>query len=273
MLYSVVEMIDYSQVNIHDSLKRHLPSLTSLVGDRDFAWVLINRKFIEHMAGRHDDYVGGGNHLLVPINFYDVITQTLLGNGNYHYLFTYFDNVLKELNQHIPEDKKFLVRGILKNMLINMDMRFLNFVGELSILNNLIKTGFRLEKVEELLPNGKRVDFTVQSAQGITEMVEVVNIFLEGAEEYDDGRLIQFVKGKLLNKYKDQSKNELAIPFTLVPVLWGTHSMLLRLKNLYDQHLNLTSENIHEPMAYSCIIYGNRFNIKFSKLSNVFVIP
>jgi hypothetical protein len=265
-------MLDASQVNLNQSLSRYIPSLTQLIGDRDFAWVDINRRFIEFMTGRLNDYRAGGNFLQVPITFYDVVSQAMLENRKYVYLFTYFNNMLSELNSTLPENKKHLLRGIVKSMLTNWDMKFLNFVGELSVLNNLLKTSFQLDQVEEIMENGKRIDFTVRAAGDRLERIEVVNIYLDNAEAYEDERLEKFVKGKLSEKYLDKTKNELQQAITLVPVLWGTHAMLLRLKTIFSGRDILPGLPVHEPMAYSCLISETTYYIKFSKLSNVFSI-
>lgn len=197
----------------------------------------------------------------------------MLGNGNYQYLYIYFRNILIELKDNVPENRKHYVRSILKNVLLKWDTEFLNFICELSVLNNLIKTGFRLEKVEEKMENSKGMDFTVIDQDGKAVLIEVVNFSLEPVQGYDDDRLVRWLTGKQMDKYNDQAKDGLKRKFTLVPVLWGTHVVLKRIKDLYETRLDLTAMNIHEPMAYSCLILKDKsYRINFSRIRNIFII-
>lgn len=264
--------IDSSKVDLKARLAEHLPSLLQLMGDKPFAWRDVNKKFIRHFTKRVQDYVANGNFLQKEINFYDVISQRLLGNSNYLPLFTYFDNLLKELNMYVAHEKKELLSGTFWNLLTNLDLDFLHFVGELSVLNNLVKSGYTLESVETPLPHGKRIDFTMKNANNKSVLVEVVNIRLWSAEDKADEQLVRFIQGKLLDKVNDKAREDPAnIIFHIVPVLWGSHKMLIRIKDLYDEHLNMHHLNINEPVAYGCFTYSNQFIVKFATLKTLFV--
>lgn len=61
--------IDASHVNIKATLANYMPPLVEFIGNMDFAWSTVNKRFIEHMVKRHEDYIVGGNYLQVPITF------------------------------------------------------------------------------------------------------------------------------------------------------------------------------------------------------------
>lgn len=263
-------VIDSSQVDVKAKLTQHLPSLLQLMGNNPFKWDEVNAIFIEKFTKRYEEYIADNNYLQVEITFYDVITQKLSGNHKYLYLFTYFDNLLIDLNKYLPDKKKSLLSGTFWHLLTNWDLKFLNFIGELSVLNNLLKSGYELEMVEEKMPNGKRMDFKVKSTTGKMILVEVVNIHLPDKGDKTDKQLVKSIRRKLVAKVNMKSKKSLInTVFHLVPVLWGKHQMLLKVKDLYDTHLDLQHLNIYEPVAYSCFIYENQYIIKFGSLKTL----
>ena len=244
--------LDTSQVDLKSKLQLHLPVLVTLIGNTPFAWDDVNRLFIEKFARRHANYVSANNYLQVEINFFDVISQTLLGNRKYIPLYTYFKKLLEELDMQLTPEKKILLSGTFRSLLTNWDLKFLNFIGELSVLNNLLKSGYQLGAVEEEMPNGKHMDFTVISQNRNKVLVEVKNIRLHNGEDKTDKQLVSQIKRKLTRKVNAKSKNGLPdIVFHTVAVIWAPHKVLLRGKALYDPKLNMLHLNFLEPVAYA----------------------
>lgn len=265
---------DTSQVDLKAKLQLHLPVLITLMGDTPFTWVDVNRLFIEKYSIRHENYVAANHYLVVEINFFDVISQALLGNRNYLLLYTYFKRLMEELDMQLAPEKKALLSGTFRSLLTNWDLKFLNFIGELSVLNNLLKSGYQLDIVEEEMPNGKHMDFTVINQNGNKALVEVRNIHLHEGGDKTDRQLVSKIKRKLTRKINTKSKNGLpGIVFHIVPVIWAPHKVLLRLKALYDQNLNMLHLNILEPVAYACFTYENDYVIKFGSVKSLFDLP
>ena len=117
---------DTSQVDLKSKLQLHLPILITLMGDNSFAWDGVNRLFIEKYSIRHAKYVAANNYLQVEINFFDVISQTLLGNRNYLPLYTYFKRLMEELDMQLTSRNKVLLSGTFRSLLTNWDLKFLN---------------------------------------------------------------------------------------------------------------------------------------------------
>ncbi len=263
-------VFDTSQVDLKAKLEQHLPVLISFIGNMPFAWFDVNRLFIEKYAVRYAKYLAANNYVKVEINFYDVISQTLLGNKNYLPLYTYFTKLLEDLDVRLSREKKALLADTFRSLLTNWDLKFLNFIGELSVLNNLLKSGYKLEMVEEEMPNGKHMDFTLQNERGNKIFVEVCNVQLHDMENKTDQQLVKNVKRKLTKKINAKAKNGLpGIVFHIVPVLWAPHKVLLRVKELYDQNLNMVHLHILEPVAYSSFTYENEYVIKFGSLKTL----
>lgn len=262
---------DTSQVDLKSKLQLHLPVLVSLIGDMPFAWEDVNRLFIEKYSIRYANYIAANNYLQVEINFFDVISQTLLGNRNYFPLYTYFKKLLEELDMQLTPEKKVLLSGTFRSLLTNWDIKFLNFIGELSVLNNLLKSGYHLEAAEEEMPNGKHMDFSLIGHNKSKVLVEVRNIHVHNGDDKSDKQLVRQIKRKLTRKVNAKSEHGLpGIVFHIVPVIWAPHKILLRLKSLYDSNLNMLHLNILEPVAYACFTYENDYVIKFGSLRTLF---
>lgn len=174
----------------------------------------------------------------------------------------------------LAPEKKALLSDTFRSLLTNWDLKFLNFIGELSVLNNLLKSGYQLNTLEEEMPNGKHMDFTIINQNGNKVLVEVRNIHLHEGEDKTDKQLVSKIKRKLTRKVNAKSKNGLAgIVFHTVPVIWAPHKVLLRLKALYDQNLNMLHLNVLEPVAYACFTYENDYVIKFGSVKTIFDTP
>ena len=95
---------------------------------------------------------------------YDTIVQA---NKNipqaYRYLH-FINKLCGELSGLLTEKEKKLIRKNVYNMLVSFDLKYLNFFGEILVLNSLMKTKqYRLHDVEMKLSNGKEVDFVLKN--------------------------------------------------------------------------------------------------------------
>jgi len=82
-------------------------------------------------------------------------------------------------NNGLPNDLKGRIRGIVGNVLSNFDYNYLNFWGELAVLNAITskKIGV-LNYIEFRLANGKHVDFVITNKNGEIYYIEVVSVNL-----------------------------------------------------------------------------------------------
>lgn len=109
-------------------------------------------------------------------------------------------------------------------------------MGELSVLNRLLIDGsFRLQDVEYPLPNGKRADFALMSANGLV-LLEVGNIDMEVDRIITEADLDKFITNRTEQKLLEKLSG---IPvswqgeFYLVQVLWGDILKLHHFKSYF----------------------------------------
>ena len=117
------------------------------------------------------------------------------------------------------KEKKLLSKTIYF-ALTNIDKNYLNFIGELAILNLLKNADFELLQTEFPLSDNhesKSIDFLVFK-EGKSSLLEVVNIHLPESklltDNYIERLLDQKIIGKILNKSNDSN-----IKFSLAPVI------------------------------------------------------
>jgi hypothetical protein len=210
----------------------------------------------------------------IEMCIYDTIVQA---NKNRPEAFRYLDFINKlcgELSELLNEEEKKLISLNIYNMLISFDLKYLNFFGEILVLNNLMKTKkYRLHAVEIKLSNGKEIDFVLQSISSNNLIqIEIVNLQPnEKKVEPDNNAIRAFLTKRLIDKIKTtqiglNDKSE----FILIPVIWGSAKVL---KIYYDffQRESIQIENVLEPHAYGTFIEENGVYIhRFCKISNLF---
>jgi hypothetical protein len=252
-------------------LTNYLPNLVALAGE-NIDWnrinTHINKKLKERILNSE------GQIITVEACIYDYLMSAKQNESRAFGLLGYLNNLFEELLLLLSEAEKKLLSQNLYNMLISFDRNYLSYVGEIAVLNGLIKSRkYQLIKVEEKLPNGKKIDFVLQviSSNKLLQ-VEVYNIHLDG-EKVDPNHdaINKFLTDRLTVKInKKEAGLESKREFTIVPVLWGP-SKVLRIYYDFFQTESIQLENVHEPFAYGTFIGQNGYyEHRFWKISNLF---
>jgi hypothetical protein len=254
------------------NLEKYLPALIALVDFSDFPWDKIDRMFSKRIKRRILD--SKGETIRVEACVYDIIVAANKGNRTEIGFFDFLNKLFQEMTDTLTQSEKILVRSNAKSMLKTFDTRYRNFVGEMAILNNTIKSGdCRLNGIEHKLPNGKSVDFKfLQTSKNELLLVEVVNIHLDADRVVDDAIDIKkFLTNKLAEKMA-KNKHGLAddIVVYLVPVLWGGWKEIKVFSDFYKNN-QFNIPFVFEPFAY--LQYNNRLNYfehHFKAVSHLF---
>ena len=114
---------------------------------------------------------------------------------------------------------------------------YLNHFAEIAVIETLMtKGGYKLECIEKILPNGKRVDFEI-SKDGIRYLMEVYNINFDIGKLNTSGDLKEFLeKGRLGPKLnaKLNGIDNLGASFLLIPVLRGDIMSLVKYLEVFE---------------------------------------
>lgn len=251
---------------VKENIKLFLPALIEIVGDSDFDWNYIDNLFSKKLNER--TLKAGGGTLLIEATIYDIIIQVKKGNQEAIRLLSFFQKLLEELSTNLIEEEQKLVKKNVRNLLISFDSKYLNFVGEIAVLNNLLKSKmYRLEDVETKLSSKKSIDFTVKKIDNRKLfLVEIVNIHLDSNKiENDETKIKKFFADRLVNKIKSKKSSE---DFFLVPVLWGGWKDV-KIYSDYFKKNRMDIKNVLEPVSYVTFSDPHNANHYFHRFGNV----
>lgn len=261
-------------LDIKGRIQQYIPALIELLGNETISWGRITNQFKKIFESRKQKYIANNNYLEIEASLYDIIIATINGNKQAEILFIFFNRLIEELIQFVPREHIGKLKKTVYDLLTNFDKNYLNFIGELAILNNLLKSGnYFLEDIEYPLGNGNSIDFkfyNISSAKSV--LIEVVNIHpkqdLPDSFHDINAFLSKRINDKVLNKKKNLN---VSIEFILTPVIWAPIKDLYRIYNFLKAGEHLSIMSSIEPSAYACFHDENgRVNYKFGRVSTLF---
>jgi hypothetical protein len=125
----------------------------------------------------------------------------LNGNPQGQRMVTFFRGTLEQLSRCLDSAGRRKIKDTLYNLLIETNLNYLNYIGELSVLNVFLwKGAFRLHAIESPLGNGNEADFSLEPMNGgKPTLIEVVNI-RPRTYRNSPNILKKFLEGKLSEK-------------------------------------------------------------------------
>jgi len=254
---------------VKENIRFYLPAIKNIVGE-DFNWELIDKLFTDELTKRTEKANGGT--LVIEATIYDIIIEVKRRNLQAMRFLSFFQRLLEELSINLTIEEQKLIKKNVRDFLTRFNLKYLDYVGELAVINNLVKSKiYRLENVEAKLTNEKSIDFKIRKVEdGKLHLVEVVNIHLDSSKvESDDEKIRKFLNHRLRNKIESK-KSE--INFFLVPVLWGGWQDI-KVYSEYFKKNKMHLTNVLEPVAFATftdpkneIFYFHRFG----NVSNLF---
>ena len=254
------------------NLSLFIPRLLEFIGDEDFPWDEIERKFdkiIDNRVTREK-----GDTITIETSIFDQIILLKKGDSEYVGLMDVYNKLFLQLQLLLSKDEKRLVLNTVRNLLISYDLKYLNYLGELLVLFKLKQTNdFMLIDVEKILPNGKSIDFDmIITKPNMRVLIEVFSIQINPAKVEDDpSRIRTFINGRIENKFLDKKKNlDADWNVHLIPVIWGGHKEI----EIYHRYFKENSMDLplsYEPLAF--LTYhdkDNNYYPTFRSLSTIF---
>lgn len=253
------------------NLTLYVPALIQLCGENGLNWDAYDKLYSNLREQRYND---GKEGQLVEANIYDIIISAKKADGEGTWLLDYFNQVLIKLNSSLDAKGKAKIKKTLHNVLSAPDHKYLNFVGELSVLHKLLSSKmFTLKDVEVPLGNGKSVDFELLNQHNKATLVEVHNIHLidEKVENNPDA-LFNFLSKRRLDKINEKKSGITeSVEVNFIQVLWGSARSLY----LYSELFRTYKEQLSfiEPVAYITLSDPNqpmKFEHLFGRVSSLF---
>jgi len=259
--------------DLKTKLDEYFPALREIIGDDNFRWREVASKFHQHHAERVLQYMQSGGQLTVEANFYDVIVKSMTGDQTASRFLGMFSALFTALSKKLNEQQKAQLKSTIYAFLTSFDNKYLNFTGELLVLNHLLQTGdFSLLDKEFPLLNGKKADFRLlHIPQQKETIIEILNIQLKKGVDDNPELVRKFITKRLQDKIEQKTRGKaLARSFALIPVFWGPREDLRKLGKFYA-HNTIDVPGTLEGVAYSVEIYANQqFIYKFGALSTLF---
>lgn len=240
-------------LDLKGRLEEYLPVFFELYDGKGRAWNKVSKAVYE----RHLNNIKKEKELNMPLiieaSFFDIITEALNGKRSARVLLEYFKQLFKDLSNNLSDEQKHMIQKNLYGVLTNLNLDYRNFIGELSVLNNLIKAGYDLLATEHRLDEQglkkTEIDFLVCSPLDKEEiLVEVVNIHLSDTNTKDSISIKNLLEGKLKPKYQDK-KGDSKNTFYLIPVLWGSITELKQVIEFYEKN-NFSLPNVMDSVCY-----------------------
>lgn len=233
---------------LKENIKATIPVLFKYVPENDPDWEKFNQLFIKKISARLEDE--DRDNQLVEACLYDVVLAARSHKEEAIILLQFFEVMLSELLTHVTVAELAMLRETMKNMLVSLDCRYLNFVGEMAALNAMMKSGkYRIEALECKLPDSSsKIDFKLRK---ITDnsffWVEILNL-------HPDGDRLELKKDKVahffINRYeKKLASKKTKVLFHLIPVIWIDRHTLKIISDYFYQH-PINHQCVSEPMAY-----------------------
>lgn len=232
-------------------LEYYIPSLLKLIKG-DIRWSSLKRM----LNKRFDEYsirYNNGERFELRMTLYSLCASAAEGNIEQIHFLSFMNNVFESLSKSLNSVEKDLIKTNVSNLLM-YDEDFLNYLGELFVLNSLMESGnYRLEKTEYRLEKHKKgIDFQIRNVEtNEYYLVEVINIELKEKKVTNHVMIEKFLTSKLQNKLDDTDKSGIT-EYVLIPVIWGGKENvvnILKVKDFYEK-TNFSIDRVQTPKVY-----------------------
>lgn len=261
-------------IDLKGRLKEYIPSMFEVLKDEQISWVGISKTFEKNYRKRLAKMLPGQETMEVEASFYDLISARLKGNTQAIRQMDFFDKLFQEIGMRLTLKQKQWLKTTIFNILISTDFKYLDYFGELAILNQAIKSGnYTFNQTEFGLGNGKSADFyfhDIKSNRPV--LIEVVNAVLTRELAGDEDGIKRFLSKRLTDKIEDKRKSDPnTLPFQLIPVIWGPAKDLQILSDFYKRGNSVDVPNTIEACAYCSFTRADGSYIhRFGSLSSLF---
>ncbi|MCA6377710.1 MAG: hypothetical protein IM627_18315 [Cytophagales bacterium] len=205
-------------------------------------------------------------------SFFEILMHASQGTVEALYVQTYVSETIKKLKTILNDNELNLIGNSVSGLITNLDMKYYNFLGELSTLV-IIKEHLRwtLTATEIEDGPGKPIDFEFQNERRKIK-VEVMNIHLTKEVEEVDESISKFLTKRITDKQADKTREHLIkIDFLTAPVIWGPVNELKKISN-YLKRNPWTITGALKPTAFVNFRdeHSGRMFQKFKDLESIF---
>jgi hypothetical protein len=243
--------IDKTTFEIKLGLELYIPSLLELING-NIRWKSL-KKILENKFNEEKERYNNEERFELRVTLYSICALAAKGNPESKQFLFFIDNVFKSLATCLSDSEKNLIKENISNLLEYRD-GFLNYLGELCVLNSLMSSGlYRLEKTEYRLEKDRKgIDFKITNIESNQSyLIEVVNIELREDKMTDHNLIQKSLTSKIQEKLNLTDESGIT-QYTLIPVIWGGRDNvdnILKVKDFYEK-TNFSIDRVQTPRVY-----------------------
>lgn len=240
--------------DIRNRLKDYFPIVFELLAEASLDWKSIEKTFTRKFELHEAKFNITGEPIIIEASLYHIISASKRGNPQAKRLLEFITKLLESLILRLTDKEKKLVKKNIFDLLSNLDKNYLNFVGELCVLNHL-KRQENLTLIATEIPidpknkDGVKIDFQFYNESSKSEiLIEIVNLHISDDQTTSDDKIDGLFQNKInhkLNK-KDVRRTE---GFMLVPVIWCSIKSIKRII-LYYENNRPQFQNTSMPVCF-----------------------
>ncbi|MBL7921141.1 MAG: hypothetical protein JNJ40_12560 [Bacteroidia bacterium] len=260
--------------NIESVLKLFMPGMIDLLSEQQISWSSINKVSKAHMQKIRKEIESTGKMVEREVTFHSVIFGKLTrDNGRADAMFDYFNQLFYSLKKNLKEEERKFLHGMISNVLLKVNKEYLNFIGELAVLDHYMSMNlYELCNIEETVVSESNVSIDILFKSKVDShelLIEVVNIHLANKEftsfldlrKHLELKLTEKVQSKILTKKRN---------IKIQPVLWIKDHSNLEFINEFYLKTNFGVENVLDPMVYcSYKLNEGRFEHRFESIKTI----
>lgn len=260
---------------IENRLRDYFPILFELLNKNSIDWKSVTKTFTKKFEDYQELQEKKDTPLKIQASFYNIVTEAIKNEPSAIRLLDYIQKLFEELTDVLDEKEKSLIQDNIFGILTNIDSKYLNFLGELSVLLTLKKTSpIYLAGTEIPLdptkPDGIKIDFLLRNNEtGKEDLVEVINIHLNKKHTADDDSINNLLHQKIEQKLSNKGFNKIG-NFHLIPVLWGQWDEIKPVVIFYSKH-KPEFPNTTTPICFMTFTDQNGIVVhKFGTIDTIF---
>jgi len=252
-------------------LKYHSPELFGVISETRINWTRLDNNFkdrFDKLVAKHE----AEGTARYEASIFEILMYSAQGRHDAVYVQNFFKETIKKLKTILSDRELGFVGDNIVGVITNLDMKYLNFIGELAVLVVIKEqTKWTLTGTEVKNEVEKRIDFEFESDKGRKVKVEIVNIHLTREIGEDDAEIEKFVTKRVEDKKMAKTNNySTQVDFIIAPVIWGPIAELKKISN-YLKRNPWTIPMTLKPTAFMNFTdeTGNMFQ-KFKDLETIF---
>lgn len=248
-------MANIKKYDLKYALEKQMPSLIRLIDQSNISWSRINSGLEKHLDKIKEEIKNTSlSHVTKDATFYSFLIGNFKLNKETAPMFDFFETTFSQLYERLSKNELIHLHKIIKLVLSNFDYRYLNFIGELAILNAYKSTGqYELLNIEERIYENKDIKsdlFIKRISDDKKILVEIVNIHLENRDLNNLFKIKQHIEDKIQLKINKTFFEHPKYPLYIQPVIWFENIQQIEIvSEIFLKNL-VSFDSTFVPMGY-----------------------